>query len=504
MWAVTTSKFYFSEGKAYFLGIKPFFHGLLWLNYQLSLLFGVYPMDLGRFVWGFLALSVMLLLNEILKAKRFLFADRFLFQMLLFGTSFWMYRATEIRSDLVGTFLFCVAFYVFVMRDRSTKFQIFGIATCVLVGLLFTAKSILVFFPILFIGRFHFNVVKKIWPLLFLSFVLFGVIFQQTLIESFTFFIHQIHSSSSIEYFSILRWRHVLRLVRENPQVIILILALLSHLLLNQFWNKDFSNRKYFYGAIYYFLILWLYPDPLPFFISAYLPLFYLFSFLAMRDWIWQTPYLVKMAISVILFFNCLNLFVKASKHSNEIQRTVTNWALQEFRGRSDIVIYDPTGFYAPKNGEHWFIGPSMSNEYYENILQLVSDQMPEVIFYTQKLIFLEPKITALLRERYFRWAPSVYLLTRQVKDLSFKSCAELQKDLNEKLFKGRFSEQNEFSFFVQLEGEDFGYGSVNQFSEICKLIQKDEIQKLYVFATKPPSRPVENFVELFRYDPYF
>ena len=145
-----------------------------------------------------------------------------------------------------------------------------------------------------------------------------------------------------------------------------------------------------------------------------------------------------------------------------------------------------------------------MSNEYYENILQLVSDQMPEVIFYTQKLIFLEPKITALLRERYFRWAPSVYLLTRQVKDLSFKSCAELQKDLNEKLFKGRFSEQNEFSFFVQLEGEDFGYGSVNQFSEICKLIQKDEIQKLYVFATKPPSRPVENFVELFRYDPYF
>ena len=94
MWSAVATGDFFAGKPYYFFGIKPLFHFITWGNFQIARLFDTHPMITGRLAWGVVALLIMVLCDQLLIQRRISEWGRFSFQLLLFGTSTWVFRSS--------------------------------------------------------------------------------------------------------------------------------------------------------------------------------------------------------------------------------------------------------------------------------------------------------------------------------------------------------------------------------------------------------------------------
>jgi len=512
MWAVSASKFFFEGGDDYFLGIKPLFHLMLWINYQISDQLLIYPIDLSRFLWGLLALGIMVLCDRILRAEGFAKSYRILFQMTLFGTTTWLYRASEVRSDIAATAILLVVLYFLRNSFKAIWQKLFLLLMGGLLCALITPKSLFLFLgslPVLLFLLPELNEKKLKGAALAVIGALFffgALLFHEAFLESLKFFFRQFDSPTAVPYFSKIRLMHLVRSFKENPHLGLLVFGVLALGLKNGLWKGSQRSRPYFFSAIALFVILWSYPDPLPFFISSYLPVLILYSFICLKQFIDGLPNQVIVGLTLLLFINFLFGVSQVFRHNNFQQRSMANWSIQEFKDRDEILVFDPTGFYTPRNGQHWFLGPSMAPEDFKNIFGLIEVKRPEVIFYTHKLVFLEPNVREFLSEKYFQWAPYIFLSTVKWPSERGSSCAEVEEQLKKDLFARRVQSRKSIYPVSALITSTSGQRRLVEWAsqeQLCESFDSG-IGDIIVFGTKPPGSPGDNLVELFRYDPFF
>lgn len=497
MWAISSTRFFFSGREEFLFSVKPLFHFFLWVNFQVSQFLGPFPIDLARVIWSLISIFCLYFTYEILKSKRVTFGLRLLGIFLLLATSTWVYRSGEVRSDILATFCLLFALY---LRDR-TSFSFLFFTTLFVISLLVSPKSILVWiccFPL-----FDFKLRKQNSTFAFLILIILaglGIYFlSPSMLNAAQFFFSQFDAQKmGFAYWSITRMEHIVRFHQQNFLFALLLIgALLMSVRLLYTQAALPLERQALRALLLLLLLFYLYPDPLPFFLASLLPLILIPSLLILNTWkINLSPRLIQIAV-VLLSALSLYWHVHLYRHKNKEQRQVVEWA-QKALGDNPLLVFDPTGILFSPNSIQWFLGPA--NHYNDNAIQLIERESPEVILYTNKFHFLGGEGEKILADRYVKFSTSIYL--RGLIWPSFKDCHQVFYEL-----KSLFFRNDQFSQPVVL----WEYGPYKEtFSDVpidmeavCSL-KRDEKYRYIFIPLQLHKMPAASLDALFKYDSRF
>jgi hypothetical protein len=230
-------------------------------------------------------------------------------------------------------------------------------------------------------------------------------------------------------YFSPVSFVHWKRIVALNPLFcgIFVIRAgcLLARLKLNAFRSEtDRSiHFRFFLFCMGLLAVSILAPERYPFFFAALLPPLAIFVMLLLDDllalqgglgasaWVRSRPILAALFVLVGASFALggWNRFDLCSERDTDRDQFVMIRYLDRFlAGYPRANYYDAIGILPNRAALRYFAGPNDS-EANEAAFRAVSTLRPDLIFFTNKLHLLEPKITELLNERYTHLDQGVY-----------------------------------------------------------------------------------------------
>lgn len=418
MWSSVVVKYLFSGHPGYYFPLKPIMNFVLWLIFKWSVALEQHPMLIARLVWGVGALTVMILVDQILRKKRISHFSRVLCQLCFFSVSTWVFRSGEVRSDALAL-LFLLGGYLLSLRFNEIGKKLFALCLGCVFAILSTPKVLLfmvVLSPLLLEPLKEIVVYKKklLAGVVALFLMIFLTIFHEPLFQAFTFFSYQFSvKEGGIPYFSLMRFEHIFRMLLQNIHFDLLILVALF------IGFKKGLFREALSLSLILILIVF-YPDPLPFFLSALIPWIFICTFSILDSYFSRLNDEYKRQIGALAVVIAVSLFSwrgsQMFKNSNHNQRKVAEWANQEFLGE-DLLIYDPTGILWLPKVEHWFLGPGMADEL-PRAMKDIEERKPDVILYTNKANYLNFRLPSFLLENYYSPAPTIWTL----KPYEFKS----------------------------------------------------------------------------------
>lgn len=500
LWPVIANRLYFSDSPNYFFGIKPLFHFFLWANTKIAALLSLHPLVTARLFAGLNALVILILCDQILlrfKASGF---QRLFFQLLIWSCSTFLFRSGEVRSDLFVTSIFLSAI-LFLYSDFSVTTKRNLLVACVSVSLLFSAKAFFWWLAGLPIILPIFKNGKTACPrrILSVAFALMsGIIllfFFKTFKNSGGYFLNNFDSSQmGFSYFSMTRLEHILRFSWQNIHLLIFILGTLL-------WSFRKGIHRINLSVLLFLLLLVTYPDPLPFFLASLIPIICLLTFCMMLGLNWSMSRWAPFAVGLIVIFG-MRVY-DFQNHNNFGQRSVVSW-VQENLVKPYLLVYDPAGLVSADNFEYWFIGPGERN-FLDATVENISVSQVDVFLYSQKGLYLEPKLSELLDREYIQYGKSIYVRALDAWFLQKMPCEkqidyiysffDRQMKRGASLYFREFDEVNDHTTEIQRVDE-----------RLCKikLDKSTPNMRSVILPVWIKDPPKENFIGLFAYDSYF
>lgn len=385
VYPVHTARYFFSgEYRGDFLfSLKPFYNFFLFLSFQVSNLFSLYPMTVARFFFFLNGVVIAFLTWIIVKKKSDTLSATFAL-LILVSSPIFLERGFRIRSDLLVTALSLAALALAVFF-RERKISKGFLYTFLILSLVFfiTPKGIYWFIVLSFLiwdelkplGR---KDLKK--DILFLLSLVFTVFFVTGFALRDPFFLMAI-KKSGLFYWNNLQdlwgffgkdtlnfWQfpsHTLIFISKNPHLIFFPLLKWVFIVFRKFIYKEREWKLTDISFILLFLIFVFHPYQKPFFISAMQPLF-LLAFFTDPFWIkWKnhlfspisrtflTGFLLVFAILMAGFH--LNFTIK--RNNNFLQKAAFEKLNHFALDFPHVNIYDPQALLFKKPARHWYIG---------------------------------------------------------------------------------------------------------------------------------------------------
>lgn len=395
----STARYLFSDRSGDFLfSLKPFFNLLLFLSFQVSDWFSLFPLTAARFLFFLNGLLIAFLTWLILRKK----ADSFsaiLALLLLISSPIFLERGFRVRSDLLSTTLSLLAlavalffqktaftndgFHLWIapFKNFSSRFlKSISIPFLVLSGVFFVTPKGLYWFVITGLllcdkWRPPLDWKNKILPttsLVLTVFLAAGFVFGDPLflmaIQKSAFFYWKSFQEAWLVSDSVLRipespFSHIFIFISKNPHLFFIALLKGAFIFRRIFILKQRSRNFSDISFVFLFLIFLFHPFQKPFFISALQPFFLLAFF---SDPLWQKT-LKRLAstdfrgflIGLLMIFSFLmvglHLSLTLKMNNNSLQKTALK-NLNDFSlNLPHIRIYDPLGLLFKGSAEHWY-----------------------------------------------------------------------------------------------------------------------------------------------------
>lgn len=504
LWPVAASRYLFSERNEYFFGVKPLFHFYLWMNSLLAETVSLHPIVTARLLSGLNSIFILVLCDQILKAKNFSLIGRGFFFLLMMSTSTWIFRSGEVRSDLFVTSIVLLALWIFQNPERGRLKNIFIIVLFV-VSLLVTAKAFfwwLCTFPLWKKELKHLKFKTLFWiPLLFVwgAWLFFGVLIESSLSYFWNSF-HEVQMGHA--FFSTTRMEHIFRFGVQNLHVVFFLLGALM-------LGVRKSRLPEWWSLIFFLVFCLLFPDPLPHFLSALLPIVCLLALINF-ELVLKTGRGFRflgwgMAVVAFLFIGVFGYRLSQLRnHNNSLQNLVRQELQNQIEDRR-ILVYDAAGLLIGDNVDHWFLGPAMG-ENVQGTLNAILNLKPDVIVGYQKLEYLGPNFYKFLEENYVLIGKSIYVRALKVRGWADgRNCPVKLEELKAH-FPSQFAHKSPLYLRV-IDGSIDSVFEVGSISEtLCEVAIDTSTPTVATYFTSFAFAkfPRENLYALFAYDSYF
>ena len=444
MWAAVVAKYMFQNDPHYLFSMKPLFNFVLWFNFQWASYLDLHPMVTGRFLMainglisGYFVSQIILLLTKDRRAALLGF-------VLLFAFSTFVKRGGHIRSDLlVSTFLLVGIYFCILKKEKSFLPSLFWA-----LAILISPKAAFFSVPLIVYLFFHsICLYKKIifYLLLFVSLLIFLITPLKTaVINSWSHFLFLFATQEmGFDYFSPLRFTHIIRFIKEN--ILWLIFFLGTFVFCFRSYVKPVVPDVIKIPSMISLGLLAFYPDRLPFLIASVLPFLTILLVLLLFQF-WQK----KWVYNVIIMGSLLSCGYWSRQvvlyHSNQEQRQVADLMDQVFITFPELTIWDTTGILARSNANYFFLGPAQQKDNYINLYR-VKEGSIDVFLYTSKAFYLEPELSAALRLNYANIGGGVFLKTELGDKVDAKRLKQLKAIINYELKERLLTKLYRFDF---------------------------------------------------------
>ncbi len=297
--------------------------------------------------------------------------------------------------------------------------------------------------------------------------VLAGYFLVKSVPASLTYLINSFSKNQmEFNYYSWFRLQHILRFLASNPWFVgLVLLKVLSHIhyqkeategvpLVSRFKFVGFTksiDRALSYSVLLILLFFLGHPDPLPFFVCPMLP------FLTLLVFHWPggksllngfhddhrasrenpaSPFLRNLIGVALLAFNTmclLSLFTTSRhlilNHNNREQKRLMTQIGKLLPEKSKVAIYDPVGLLPYHQVRSWYLGPGQKADNHR-ALERIKSLPTQIVFYTQRLNWLEPQLSQFLKHASERTNGGIYFL-RQTMPLHSAASYSLEELLS-------------------------------------------------------------------------
>jgi hypothetical membrane protein len=423
IWSITLGFHLREEIQHYWVFTRPLFYSLLWIG-SLGAQNSLEIFERARFVFLVNGLVTVLLLALVARVSfRAGWKTTLFTVILLLGNTEFLSQGYRVRSDLLAGSLFLLSLYFFMAAEKKR-------GAILLLPLLATPKAV---FQIL-------------GSLIFLPaserrrgvefFVFFLLLLAALNPESMSYLSGSLRADSERgPLLSLLRFDHLIRLLSQNLIFVAFffsrIFTLTLRLRLQLFATTEEKEReqKLFILVGINLLIVVLFPEKVPYYLVANLPIFCLF---AARVGIDATKLVQKMAPRAerfyLLSFNIVSPLViisliLTSLAQRESLQLSSFWDEQKnafsilekyLDDHPTATYYDAIGILPAKAKHRFFVGPFDPGSI-RYALGYLKHNPPDLLFYTAKLGYLEPELSKLIRERYLNFGAGVFARAEEI-----------------------------------------------------------------------------------------
>lgn len=415
IWAVTSSRMLFSRFSDFAFGMKPAFHGLLYLTSHLTenaeSLIPQLTMRMNAARFLMVINSSLLFYSVLILGKRLTSSwlpGAWAVVMLLFS-DFFVTQMWQVRSDMLALPWFLIGF-AFAISGRT------NLATIpFLISFLMTPKSALLILPVVMVLLFRKP--RSVIPLI-LSFLILGLIQHQALGMALGHFLNETSSAQmGFSWYSSIRWQHVLDAVKVDPWFWILSLISIS-LAAKHFSSSEMSFKNFYAASALIGLSFLANPSKLPFLIAAHQPLFAVFICVVIFQ-IMQRPFtqritarfsktrqaLLTVSLVLVIFASVGKSDSREEYFSNDLrsnaQQRVLAQELDDYIGDFSFAnFYDGLGLGSRSQISTHYIGPGQ-RERNQQFKEHLRDENYLLIAETQKVFLLKSLISDVLVSQY-------------------------------------------------------------------------------------------------------
>jgi len=428
IFAMSSTRFLFDripETSGTFL--KPLFHLILYPVYSLSKTnLDVYVYT--RVLCAFCVLFCIYFLIRIFKSLEPNQLNILLFTILslICSYQFIIWYPTYRSDSFAAPFLLAAFYYILNYSEFSQTKKIFFFQ---FLAFLVTPKSILLIFIqiilLLFLERRRFSIKKALFlpimiGVLFLTVLLLDNFYFQLFKYSRQYFLSLSHLGNLFA-FNKDSFSHLFMFLKDDYIFVILFVLCLITLT----WNFK-ANQKTRLLVIYGFLsllLLILYPDKLPFFISSFLPIFAIIIYSALSRLSILYPRLMSLTLlcvfTPILIYNHLqarNFIIKSFNNHNQYK------LIKQME--SSIVrplnYYDALGILPLKNPLLGFLGPGQE-EINKLTFERIKMKSPDAILGSGRLISMSQDFKNWIFENYILTPNGIFIRKNLMEDPQFK-----------------------------------------------------------------------------------
>ena len=354
--------------------LKSLYNLILFLSFQISSLFSLYPMTVARFLFFLNGLAIVFLIWLILRKKVDSFSAA-LALLILISSPLFLERGFRVRSDLLATTLSLSSLAIVFFSKNKINYALLLLSATLLV----TPKSI---YWLLFVGLLLWNELPKlqlkknilpVFSILSAVFVITGFalrdpFFLMAVKESASFYWSSLKDTWGFKVFPQSPWLylpffHISVSIIKNPLLFFLPLLKGGFIFYRFFFlkqkNWNLSDISFFCLC----MVLIFHPYQKPFFICALQPFFILAFFTdpqwkKISDHLFSTNFRIFLLSTLYLFSILmigLNLSLVIKKNNNLLQKKAIA-KLNEFSlSIPHIKIYDPQALVFKGNVYQWY-----------------------------------------------------------------------------------------------------------------------------------------------------
>lgn len=492
IWAIRQGTLCVADWGNYACGWKPLFHLLL------SGLRAVVPMDSISDMMGAARVATVAFWLASLAITFALNVPRTLL-LCFIGSSLFLLDAGVARSDIwaltfILAHLWCLRSLA---KSRSIKIGWLAVVTAVCAFAL-TPKSgvsLLCFAPLYWSFRREVRSLKfRSWISIILILILPAFFFDWRDLASFFFRMFDAAEMGS-DYFSLSRMYFLMRAARENPHLLILLLAWVYAVALG--FRKDGISRDVLTGLLLFGATL-LFPDALPFWVATQL-LILIAVVGPVFDWS-RPSQVTVMALAAFAVANGMQWLSQLRDHDGFSQRFVASWLENAIRHSGDVRIYDGIGIVKPEKFSVMFMGPGQSAANLENLRRIAAKDF-DVIVATKKFKGLLHHFTTELSANYIETNRDLFVRSVEVKVSKKDRVIEVVDRALGERFPDRAKPESLLVYFKSaegwkpVEGNPLSRERISSLARSCKecLAAPIRVSPLVAFHPKSPMPALSN-----------
>lgn len=337
--------------------------------------------------------------------------------LFLVTTPLFFYQGYRVRSDLVATTLILA----FGFGSFATSWRKYAI-----LSLLATPKAVISLIPTIAFIRFR---PSRRWVWIGLAILLLGLISFPLYRDSLNFFINSFAGSDIVpSYFSRRRFFYVTDSIRRAVPLFILVAARVITLSSRVFTADPARPSPAMYGAprawLRYFFILsatvLIFPEKLPYFLASILPFYIIFS-MGIFDDIRSISTKKTMCWATLVLFSWAtwNLWGESKRHSdqssNHEQLQVMEYLNSMLADYPAATYFDGINMLPLRPNLRSFVGPGqpLGNA---AAMGKLKKELPDFVFYTARLYYLEPELTLFLEVNYVDLGAGIFVKKNGIK----------------------------------------------------------------------------------------
>ncbi len=432
IWSLRSSNLLFSRFNDFSFSTKMLFHVFLHFTNRVSDAFfpDFDPLFLSRLLFSINALFITYVTSKLTYYLTNSTKIALLTSLFVLCDTFFISRGFRIRADLLAFSSFLVLLLFFFKRPSflSPRKITLSIALC-FIPMLFTLKAI--YLTVILIGSLIFMHIplnkKSIQTLISIIFI-FSIFslsippIQRVFLEGWSYFMSTLsHFEVGVSYFSWWRIEYFNRWLLENKlKVLLWLISIVTFMFLPK--SKFIKHQKAFKIcstiSIILFLILIVHPNPLPFFIASYSPLFAVLSSIGLYQILKVLEHKYSPSVSYVLLLTMITMLVVPAlnrhqkiifSHNNDRQKEIMTIVNSYLQKNPHAKIFDSIGISKGSTIYPWFIGPGERHKH-KRIIENIKSSQVNLILYTRKFDLINPHIGIFLNDNFAYWNKGVFI----------------------------------------------------------------------------------------------